>query len=47
MEGGSLAVPNASQIMPVVLKLISDTKDRIIVASKVVLVEHIMSNHLY
>lgn len=35
MENGSLAVPNASQIMPVVLRLISDTKDRIVVASKV------------
>lgn len=35
MEKGSLAVPNASQIMPAVLRLINDTKDRIVVASKV------------
>ncbi|KAJ8652430.1 hypothetical protein O0I10_011897 [Lichtheimia ornata] len=34
MEKGSLAVPNASQIMPAVLRLINDTKDRIVVASK-------------
>ncbi|KAI9310833.1 Isochorismatase-like protein [Dichotomocladium elegans] len=34
LEGGSLAVPEASAIMPVVLKLINETKDCLIVATQ-------------